>query len=127
MADLNMIIFLKTALPLIATETADFKLQPEQDTAILRPLPRDCFTLPLHLLWLWFLLNCSVLQIDSNNQLLSYRTPTTGHGSIAGKPKVQWRPRKVAYRLSSRRFPKFRAKLLLPNTAAPYRASGFVV
>jgi hypothetical protein len=39
--------------------------------------------LPLHLFGIWFLLNGGVSQTGSNDPLVSFRTPTTRHGSIA--------------------------------------------
>ena len=38
--------------------------------------------LPLHLFGLWFLLNRGVSQTGSNDQLVSFRTPTTRHRPI---------------------------------------------
>ena len=67
----------------MAAETGEFKLQLEQNIAILPLSLNDYLSLPLHLFRLWFSLNGGVSQTGSNDQLASFRPLTTRHRSIA--------------------------------------------
>jgi hypothetical protein len=67
----------------MAAETGEFKLQLEQDIAILPLSLKDYLLLPLHLFGLWFLLDDGVSQTGSNDQLVSFGSLTTRYRSIA--------------------------------------------